>query len=298
MTAPTLVVLAAGLGSRYGGSKQMAGVGPHGEWLLEYAVHDALAAGFQTIVVVTRAAQGDTLQARLTPHLQGRATLHLVEQTLDTIPAGCSVPTGRTKPLGTGHALWCCTPLLHGPFAVINADDYYGHAAFGLLARHFATSATPAMVGYRLAATLSEAGGVNRGVCQVDAAGNLESVREYTDIARRDGVLAGNAPDGVREPLAATTTVSLNCWGLWPDLLPSLEHGLRDFLPGAGERNEYFLPHAITAYLADHAVQLAVLPTHDAWMGLTYPDDRARAVATLAALHAVGVYPTPLWSPP
>lgn len=295
MSQPTLVILAAGLGSRYGDAKQIAGVGPSGEWLLEYAIHDALAAGFARIVLVIRAALREPLQARLAPRVRGRASLEFVEQTGNKLPSGCRAPAGRSKPLGTGHAVWCCAPLLDGPFAVINADDYYGHAAFGLLARHFRAGGQPAMVGYRLAATLSSHGGVNRGVCRLDAHGNLEDISEFTDIAVRDGALAGNAPDGARTELVPDTVVSLNCWGLTPGLLPDLEHGLRDFLAHAGANDEYFLPHAIAAHLAARGTQLAVLPTTDAWLGLTYPADQPRVVEALAAMHAAGTYPTPLW---
>ncbi|MBS0381597.1 MAG: NTP transferase domain-containing protein [Proteobacteria bacterium] len=293
---PALVILAAGLGSRYGDAKQVAGVGPGGEWLLEYAIHDALAAGFSQVVMVIRAQLRDTLTARLAPRLQGRAALHLVEQTFDKVPDGCPAPTGRKKPLGTGHALWCCAPLLHGPYAVINADDYYGHSAFGLLADHFHRHKNPAMVGYRLDATLSPHGGVNRGVCRVDGQGHLQDVTEYIDIAVRDGTLAGNAPDGTRTPLTPDTVVSLNCWGLTPALLPDLERGLREFLAHAGGKDEYFLPHAITRHLAGRGEALSVLPTDDTWLGLTYPRDREQVVATIAALHAHGTYPTPLWT--
>ena len=293
--APTLVILAAGLGSRYGDVKQIAGIGPNGEWLLEYAIHDAIAAGFAQIVMAIRESLREALQQRLAPHLEGRAALHFVAQTFEKVPEGCTVPAGRTKPLGTGHALWCCAPLLHGPFAVINADDYYGREAFRLLAGHFEESAQPAMVGYRLDATLSSHGGVNRGVCEVDAEGNLATVTEFLDIAVRDGALAGNAPDGARALLAPDAIVSLNCWGLLPDLLPDLECGLREFLAHAGTRDEYFLPHAIATHLAMHHQKLSVLPTHDQWLGLTYPDDRTRVVAAIASLHAAGIYPTPLW---
>jgi hypothetical protein len=198
--------------------------------------------------------------------------------------------------LGTAHALWCCAPLLHEPFAVINADDYYGRDAFHLLAAHFRKSAHPAMVGYRLATTLSGHGGVNRGVCRVDADGHLETVTEFIDIAMRDGTLTGMGPDSMRRTLAPDTVVSLNCWGLLPDLLPDLEDGLRVFLSRAGAKEEYFLPHAITTHLAKHRQPLSVLHSGDAWLGLTYPDDRPRAAGAMAALHAEGVYPTPLWS--
>lgn len=296
MSEPALVVLAAGLGSRYGDTKQVAGVGPNGEWLLEYAIHDALAAGFTQIVIVIRESLREPLQARLVSRLQGRAALHFVVQTPDKLPAGCHVPADRSKPLGTGHALWCCTPLLCGPFAMINADDYYGHDALHLLAAHFRNSARPAMVGYRLDATLSSHGGVNRGVCRVDADGHLEDVTEFIDIAVHDGVLTGRGVDGACKTLTPDTVVSLNCWGLLPDLLPDLEDGLREFLSHAGAKDEYFLPHAIAAHLAKHRESLSVLPSGDAWLGLTYPDDRPRVAGAMAALHAQGVYPTPLWS--
>ncbi len=297
MSAPALVILAAGLGSRYGASKQTAGVGPNDEWLLEYAIHDALAAGFGKIVMVVRGTLRDTLARRLAPHLEGRATLDFVEQSIDKVPAGCRVPTGRSKPLGTGHALWCCAPLLDGPYAVINADDYYGSEAFALLARHFEASAGPAMVGYRLEQTLSTHGSVNRGVCRVDARRHLDGVAEFTGIERDDtGAITGTAPDGARQALAPDAVVSLNCWGLTPALLPDLEAGLRTFLESTGERDEYFLPHAIAAHVAARGEALAVLPTDGHWLGLTYAADRERAAALLATWHRAGAYPTPLWS--
>lgn len=294
--APALVILAAGLGSRYGASKQTAGIGPDGEWLLEYAIHDAIAAGFTQVVMVIRAELRDTLNERLAPNLAGRALLQFVEQTFDNIPDGCKVPSNRTKPLGTGHALWCCTPLLRGPYAVINADDYYGRDAFALLAGHFARSGDPAMVGYRLDQTLSSHGSVNRGVCRVDAGGHLLDVNEYLAIERdAAGIIHGTAPDGSRARLTDDTVVSLNCWGLTPGFLPGLDAGLRSFLAEAGERDEYFLPHAITTHLAAHRQRLSVLPTRDTWLGLTYADDRERVAAAIADRHAEGIYPTPLW---
>ncbi|TAN06307.1 MAG: nucleotidyltransferase [Rhodanobacteraceae bacterium] len=297
MTAPSLVILAAGLGSRYGDAKQIAGVGPNGEWLLEYAIHDALAAGFGSIVLVIRPELRTALGARLAPLLQGRADLQFVGQTFANVPAGCQTPTGRTKPLGTGHAVWCCAPLLHGPFAVINADDYYGHDAFALLARHFCTAAGPAMVGYRLDATLSPCGEVNRGLCRVDANANLIDIAEYTHIAMRGGTLHGTSPAGVEQALAADRTVSLNCWGLLPDMLPDFETGLRAFLAQACATDEYFLPLAIDQHLTRRRRKLAVLRGNGEWLGLTYPADHPRVAARLAALHATGIYPDPLWAP-
>lgn len=298
-TSPTLVVLAAGLGSRYGDAKQIAGVGPHGEWLLEYALHDALAAGFGKIVLVIRPELRAPLQERLGPVLQGRARLEFVVQSSDHVPPGCTPPAARSKPLGTGHALWCCKDQLDGPFAVINADDYYGSHAFLLLAEHFARSAEPAMVGYRLDATLSAHGGVNRGVCDVDARGCLRGVTEITGIVRgADGALQGTAPDGAQRTLTDASTVSLNCWGLHPNLLPDLEAGLVAFLQHADARSEYFLPAAIDQHVASRGLALHVLPTPDHWLGLTYPGDRPHVEAALAALHADGTYPASLRSAP
>jgi hypothetical protein len=247
-------------------------------------------------VIVTRPELHAPLAERLAPRLDGRAGLELVDQTVDRIPSGCRVPEGRSRPLGTGHAVWCCAPLLHGPFAVINADDYYGQHAFGLLAAHFRDSENPAMVAYRLGATLSPHGPVNRGVCSVDGCGHLREVTEYTGIALRDAILTGTAPSGVPTRLPQDAVVSLNFWGLTPALLPDLERGLREFLATATMVDEYFLPHAVAAHLADHAATLAVLQSDDTWLGLTYPGDRPHVVAAIAALHAAGRYPSPVWT--
>lgn len=288
-TTPTLVVLAAGLGRRFGGDKQATGIGPHGEWLIDYAAGDAVAAGFGRIVAVTRAELRDELEHRLSARIGARAQLCCVLQRADDVPDGCAVPRGRTKPLGTGHALWCAREALDGAFAVVNADDYYGRDAYRRLAGHFRTHATPAMVGFRLDRTLSPHGGVNRGVCTVRADGSLDRVAEWTDIRERtDGGLDGVDPHGARQPLARTTIVSLNCWGLRPGFLPTLEAGLRDFLARAGLDDECYLPAAIDRHLAASGERLAVLGSDEDWLGLTYPEDRAAVAARLVRLRADG----------
>ncbi|MFI4970287.1 MAG: NTP transferase domain-containing protein [Lysobacterales bacterium] len=292
---PILVVLAAGLGHRFGGDKQVTGFGPGGEWLIEYAIHDAFAAGFARIVIVTRSALRDRLADRLLPLAGRRGEILFIDQAVSRVPAGCVPPVGRHKPLGTGHALWCSRDALDGPFAVINADDCYGAGAFALLAAHFRHGHGPAMIGYRLGRTLSAGGGVNRGLCTLDR-GELAGVVEYTDIRIDASGLRGLDAQRTRWPLAADAIVSLNCWGLLPDLLPSLEAGLRDFLAGAGADGEYFLPAAIDRYLATSGQRLRVLDSRDDWLGVTYPADVDAVVARLAALHAAGRYPTPLWS--
>lgn len=291
-----LVVLAAGLGRRYGGGKQAAAVGPNGEWLLEYALHDALLAGFDSIVMVVPPASASTLHARLAPRLQGRAQLRLVEQSPSCMPPGHRAPAAREKPLGTGHALWCCRDYLNAPFAVINADDYYGRDTFRLIAEHLYRGRGPAMAAFRLDRTLSSHGGVNRGICQVDASGCLLGVSEYTDIRRRDSTIHGTSPNSVRTELMPDSRVSLNCWGLLPDLWPSLEAGLAGFLPDAGADDEYYLPYAVDRYLAETRQPLSVLGSAEEWMGLTYPEDAAQVAARLARLHADGHYPARLWT--
>jgi len=291
---PSLVILAGGIGSRYGEDKQIAGAGPHGEWLLEYAIHDALCAGFARVLMVIRAPLRDLLARRLSPALHGRAELHLVEQSPERIPAGCDVARGRVKPFGTGHALWCCSALLHGPFAVINADDYYGRDAFALLAKHFREGTGPAMVGYRLDKTLSPHGSVNRGICQVDDAGYLVGVEEFTGIRRQDGLVHGASPAGSVTRLAPEAVVSMNCWGLLPDLFPTLETGLIEFLEHAGTDKEYFLPDAIDRHLARSGQRLRVLRGGNEWLGLTHREDLPHVAARLAAMHVGGRYPSPL----
>ena len=288
---PSLLVLAAGLGSRYGGLKQIDPVGPSGETLLDYAVFDALRAGFDRVVFVIRQDFAEAFRAQVIAKYAGRARTDVVFQSIGLLPAGCSVQADRQKPWGTGHAVWCARPVLTDSFAVINADDFYGADAFQQLARFLAGqppgAARFALAGFRLADTLSEHGTVARGICAVDH-GRLRSIVERTAIAR--------AAVGAGREYSGDEVVSMNCWAFTPALFPLLEARLAEFLrtrggePGA----EFYLPSAVSALIPAEA-EIAVLPAAGPWFGVTYREDRPRVAAALAGLVARGVYPARLF---
>lgn len=285
---PTLLVLAAGMGSRYGGLKQIDPVGPGGETMLDYSVHDALRAGFGRIVFVIRRDFEALFREQVAAKYAGRVAVDFVFQSLDALPEGVSVPTGREKPWGTGHATWCARTALAEPFAVINADDFYGADSFRQLAT-FLGRAQPnqaAMVGFRLANTLSEAGAVSRGICVADAAGQLRSVTERVGIVPSD-----TGPGGTFKP---DTLVSMNCWGFTPDIFPSLDAEfrafLRDSVPSNPLKVEFYLPGAISSLIAQGKLRTQVLPTESQWFGVTYREDKLKVMASIAELIRAGKY--------
>lgn len=294
----TLVVLAAGMGSRYGGLKQVDPMGPTGETVLDYSVHDAVRAGFDRVLFIIRRDFENEFKASVGMRFAGRIRVDYAFQALDALPEGFSVPPGRVKPWGTGHAVWCARGELDGPFAVVNADDFYGAASFRVLADFLRTAkadgsgavANPdyAMVGFALANTLSEHGAVSRGVCDVSAEGRLRGVEEHT------GILATEVGEGRR--YAGETIVSMNCWGFTTDFLPQLDERWRAFLAlnGGSEKTEFYLPFAVNELLSKGAAKVRVLPTSDAWFGVTYREDKPRVQAAITALIADGRYPSPL----
>ena len=292
---PALLVLAAGMGSRYGGLKQIDPVGPHGETILDYSVFDALRAGFDRVVFVIRRDFEELFREKIAAKYADRVRIDYVFQALDVLPAGYTVAPSREKPWGTGHAAWCAqTALREQPFAVINADDFYGADSFVKLA-DFLRRARPdeaAMTGFRLARTLSENGAVSRGVCDVAAGNILRSVTEHTGI-RPDEVGDGKkyAPD---------TIVSMNCWGFTPHFFPLLETRFRSFLettpPDAlASKAEFYLPAAISTLIIEEKIRVRVLSTESDWFGVTYREDRPRVVAALDALIASRAYPENLF---
>ncbi len=294
----TLVVLAAGMGSRYGGLKQVDPMGPTGETVLDYSVHDAVRAGFDRVLFIIRRDFENEFKASVGMRFAGRIRVDYAFQALDALPEGFSVPPSRVKPWGTGHAVWCARGELDGPFAVVNADDFYGAASFRVLADFLRTAKADgsgavvnpdyAMVGFALANTLSEHGAVSRGVCDVSAEGRLRGVEEHT------GILATEVGEGRR--YAGETIVSMNCWGFTTDFLPQLDERWRAFLAlnGGSEKTEFYLPFAVNELLSKGAAKVRVLPTSDAWFGVTYREDKPRVQAAITALIAEGRYPSPL----
>jgi NDP-sugar pyrophosphorylase family protein len=291
----TLLVLAAGMGSRYGGLKQLDPVGPAGETILDYAVFDAIRAGFGRVVFVIRRDFEADFRGKIGARYAGRVSVDYVFQSRDELPGGAVPPAGREKPWGTGHAVWCARGAITGPFAVVGADDFFGAEAFRQLAAFLTRPAGPpgrphrfAMVGYRLDRTLSEHGTVSRGLCRVGADARLVSIEERHGI---DG--AALAAGGLR----GDETVSMNCFGFTPALFAALEVQLRAFLAarGADLKAEFYLPAAVSAMIAQGEATVDVLPTGDSWFGVTNRADKPRVEAALAALVAAGVYPAKLF---
>ena len=287
---PTLVVLAAGMGSRFGGLKQVEPVGPSGETILDYGVFDAIRAGFgKAVFVIRRELEADFTRI-VTSKYAGRISVGLVFQAVDDLPAGFDVPAGRAKPWGTGHAVWSARSEVEGPFAVINADDFYGAASFGALAAFLrdASGARFALVGHRLSRTLSESGTVSRGICRVDA-GRLASITEEREIA------AGGVGPGLR--FSGEEIVSMNQWGFTASVFEGLDAGLRRFLASSGNdpKAEFYLPAAVSSLVSSGAATVDVLPSPDAWFGITHPGDRAAVREAIARLVSSGSYPARLF---
>ncbi len=303
---PTLLVLAAGMGSRYGGLKQLDPMGPSGETLLDYSVFDALRAGFGRVVFVIRRDFQDQFREVVGRKFEERTEVGYVFQELDELPGGFQRSATRQKPWGTGHAIWCARDEVRTPFAAINADDFYGAGAYRALAGFFAEQATPeagaratfAMVGYQLDRTLSEHGSVARGVCAVNDAARLEKVEERTGIGRVSpgGPIRSPQPDGSFAEYTGGETVSMNFWGFTPALFPLLETGLEQFLRANIDdpKAEYYIPAAVAETIAAGTAQVRVLPTDATWFGVTYREDKPVVAASLAELVRAGVYPPDL----
>jgi hypothetical protein len=295
----TLVVLAAGMGSRYGGLKQVDPMGPNGEIILDYSVYDALRAGFSRVVFVISRDIEEAFRTRIGATMGRCCDTACVIQRLDDLPAGARVPQGRTRPWGTAHAVLCSRTAVRGPFAVINADDYYGPSAYAALAVHLAGGTQEyCMVGYRLGNTLTEHGHVARGVCEVDAAGYLVSARELTKIERgADGPRYTEDGDAWHR-LDAGAIVSMNMWGFTPSVFDDIAGGFSGFLAARAAdiaTAEFYLPSLVTALVRQGRARVRVLPTAETWHGVTWAEDKPRTREALRARTAAGAYPARLW---
>jgi hypothetical protein len=299
---PTLVILAAGMGSRYGGLKQVDPVGPSGETIMDYSVFDALRAGFDRVVFVIRRDFEEVFRTTIGVKYEGVVKVDYAFQSADDLPPGFTVPDARAKPWGTAHAIRAARGAVSTPFAAINADDFYGRDAFQRLAAFLTraqTAAKPrfAMVGYRLDQTLSDNGSVARGVCRVGADGLLVTVTEMTKLAR----VPGGAENRERpeSPLALTGAerVSMNLWGFTPELFGALEARFTAWLNAHADnpKAEWYIPFVVDELVAEGAAEVEVLPTESAWFGVTYREDKPQVVAAVQALVDSGAYPAKLW---
>jgi UTP-glucose-1-phosphate uridylyltransferase len=298
MSKPTLLVLAAGIGSRYGGLKQIDPIGPGGESIIDYSVFDALRAGFGKLVFVIRRDIEEPFKQFIGHRFERRVAVEYVFQEMDKLPPGFSVPASRRKPWGTAHAVLTGAEVIREPFAAINADDFYGMSSFQLLGRHLATGSPDyAMVGFVLRNTLSDFGSVARGVCQTSADGCLQSVVELTRI-EPDGD-AAKYTDGAGQvhPLTGEEVVSLNLWGFTPGIFEHLRRELVSFLEehGQNEKAEFFIPTVVNALVRSGQARLRVLRTPDSWFGVTYREDRPRVIQSVRELIQRGDYPERLW---
>lgn len=296
---PTLLILAAGMGSRYGGLKQIDPVGPAGEAILDYSVYDAMRAGFGKLVFVLRKEIEDLFKKTVGARFENRIAVEYVFQELDKIPAGFTVPAGRTKPWGTTHAVLMAADTIGEPFASINADDFYGAEAYRLLAQHLQSGTDDyAMVAFTLDKTLSEFGTVARGVCRVNASGYLENVVELTSVARAGGEVKNTSADGRITQLTGDEPVSMNFWGFTPAVFGHLRERFDTFLRQHGTelKSECYIPNTVGELVTEGQARVKVLRTQDEWFGVTYREDHPRVVASIRRLIAQGAYPERLWS--
>ena len=303
MQKPQLVIMAAGLGSRYGGLKQIAPVDGQNHLLIDFAIYDALIAGFEDVVVILKPEMEqdfrEAIGSRIAPHLN----IRYAYQRMDTLPKGFSVPENRKKPWGTAHAVLCAAPHITGPFAAINADDFYGRGAFKSIYSFLSQVQSQnehAMVGYRIENTLTEFGHVARGVCQVNEDGTLAAIVERTRIEKR-GDCAAFTEDGVHyTDIPQGTTVSMNLWGFQKSMLKAIEQEFSSFLidrlPKDPEKCEYFLPYVPNKLIEDGSAKVRVLATDETWFGVTYQQDMPMVQKAIAERKSLGIYPERLWS--
>ena len=301
----TLVILAAGMGSRYGGLKQIDKFGKNGEAIIDFSIYDAVKAGFKKVIFIIKKEIEEDFKTVIGNRMAKYIDVEYVYQALDNLPEGFDVPEGRVKPWGTGHAILSCINNIDGPFAVINADDYYGSHAFSMVYDWLKDAKDDdkyryMMVGYILANTLTENGHVARGICQVTSDGKLEKIDERTHIEKRGEGATYTEDDGKTwVELSATSTVSMNMWGFTDSILKELKNRFQKFLEKDAVNNplkaEYFLPSVVQELLEENKTTVQVLKSEDKWYGVTYKEDKEDVVNAIKKLKANGVYPEILW---
>ena len=299
---PILVIMAAGLGSRYGGLKQIAPVDDHGHILIDYSIYDALKAGFERVICIVKPELEKDFREVISDRIRGHVEIEFAYQRPDALPEGFSIPEGRTKPWGTAHAVLCAKDQIDAPFCVINADDFYGRSAFESISAFLGACDDPsahAMVGYRIENTLTENGHVARGICDTDENGMLRGIVERTHIEPREGG-AAFTEDGERFTFVpAGTYVSMNLWGIHPSIMAEIESRfvpwLKENLPVNPLKCEYFLPLIPNLLLQEKKATVRVLPTSERWYGVTYAQDMPGVQAALRGMRELGLYPDELW---
>jgi len=298
---PTLIILAAGMGSRYGSLKQVDALGPNGETIIDYSVFDAMRAGFGKVVFVIRKDIEKDFMDVFGKRFTGKIPFEVVFQELDMLPKGFNCPAERTKPWGTAHAIWVARNVVNEPFAAINADDFYGVDSFQVLADALSkpnlSKGSYFMVGYRLGNTLSEQGSVSRGVCTTDQKAMLQTVVEHTQIERINGKVCFRNEQGNNVEINENLSVSMNFWGFTPDFFGHIENMMSGFFSGAitNAKAEFYIPTAVNNLIIDKKATCEVLPTKAEWFGVTYPGDKETVMSRLKELVSEKKYPSPLW---
>lgn len=302
---PVLVIMAAGMGSRYGGLKQIDSIDEYGNKIIDYSIFDAVQAGFEKVVFIIKKAIEKEFRENIGDRIASHVKVEYVYQELDRLPAGYQVPEGRVKPWGTGHAILCCQDVIDGPFAVINADDYYGKSAFVSIYNQLSEISDGekyqyTMVGYRLYNTLTENGHVARGVCTISEDGKLVDIHERTRIEKQGDKAKFTEDDGKTwTELGEDTVVSMNMWGFTKSIIKELDQRFAVFLdkelPGNPLKCEYFLPFVVDELLKEYKAEVTVLKSVDRWYGVTYKEDKETVVNAIMELKKTGIYPEKLW---
>lgn len=305
MNKPVLVVMAAGMGSRYGGLKQMDPMDQAGHVILDFSVYDAMLAGFEKVIFIIKKENEEVFKECVGDRIAKRMQVEYAYQELTALPDGFEVPEGRVKPFGTGHAVLCCKDKIDGPFAVINADDFYGRHAFEVIYDYLSQPKTGdtyqyVMVGYKMENTLTENGHVARGVCQIDENGHLMEIHERTRIEKRGDVTAYTEDEGATwVTIPEGSTASMNMWGFEQNLMDELEKRFPVFLEENLKKNplkcEFFLPSAVQQLMEENKAVVTVLKSEDRWYGVTYKEDKETVMKAIADFKANGVYPDKLW---